>query len=466
MSKPPSAPEGLHPAGVAPSDPPLGLPRHASWTRGRRAIVTSGVALVARVASFAVGFATLPVALHYLGPTRYGVWATVTSGVGLLGAADLGLGNGLMNRLSRLRATGDKDAQRAEISNAFAMFVPLAALLIAVAMLLAATVPWGPFFGLPNGSVVNQVPATIAAVAGLSLIGVPLGMFERIQSGLQEGWNAQFWNIAGQLLLLGAVLAAASAQLGLWQFAALVAGCPLMAAMANGMRLLSAQHPELRPRLSDVTKDHAFGLLKSGSLFFFLQFASSLAFATDTLVIAKVLGPGEVTKYAVGYRLFTALAVLLVLPIAPLWPAYAEAMASEDHDWVRRIYRRSLLLMGGLGAAAGLGLALVGPLVASAWVGGDVRVPASLFWAFGAWLPVYCVGNAMALLLNAAGIIRFQLISVGCMVACNLILSVWLSHVAGVAGPVLGSLLSFGLLTGLPAAVYLARFTATLRRTA
>ena len=57
--------------------------------------VLSGTA--ARLLSSGVGLLSLPLAVRYLGPERYGVWATITTTAAWVNLLDLGIANTLTN---------------------------------------------------------------------------------------------------------------------------------------------------------------------------------------------------------------------------------------------------------------------------------------------------------------------------------------------------------------------------------
>jgi O-antigen/teichoic acid export membrane protein len=49
----------------------------------------------------------VPLALHYLGAEAFGFWMTITGIMMFMAFADLGLGNGLQNRVAELYESGD-----------------------------------------------------------------------------------------------------------------------------------------------------------------------------------------------------------------------------------------------------------------------------------------------------------------------------------------------------------------------
>ena len=169
------------------------------------------------------------------------------------------------------------------------------------------------------------------------------------------------------------------------------------------------------------------------------------------------------TEYAVPYRAFTAVATLAVLPMLALWPAYTDAYARNDHNWLRRTFTRTLVAMSAVGVALGaFALAFARPIL-HAWVGNDTRLSTGLLWGFALWLPTYCAGNALAVYLNALDIVRFQVAAVGAMVVANVILSILLVRAWGISGAIYGSLISYAALVIVPSAWFLPRQLRRLR---
>ena len=63
-------------------------------------------------ASILISLMTAPIMLHHVNRADYGVLLTLTSIVSWVGMMDVGLGNGLRNRLPEMLAKGDYKKQR------------------------------------------------------------------------------------------------------------------------------------------------------------------------------------------------------------------------------------------------------------------------------------------------------------------------------------------------------------------
>jgi O-antigen/teichoic acid export membrane protein len=79
--------------------------------------------VIAKVVSSLLGFATVAILLKSLGPAQYGVWVLLTSFMGWAGFLDLGVSNGIRNRLSQAFVSEDQNLARRLISTGFATSV-------------------------------------------------------------------------------------------------------------------------------------------------------------------------------------------------------------------------------------------------------------------------------------------------------------------------------------------------------
>jgi len=79
-----------------------------SHERYRRAALSGSTMLLGRVLSAVSSLLTVRLTFHYLGAERYGMWMTISSVVLMLGSADLGLSNGLVNLIADAAGRGDE----------------------------------------------------------------------------------------------------------------------------------------------------------------------------------------------------------------------------------------------------------------------------------------------------------------------------------------------------------------------
>jgi O-antigen/teichoic acid export membrane protein len=395
--------------------------------------VSSGLAWVTSVVTTLV---MVPVVVRHLGAERYGVFATITAITGLVGWADLGIGNGLISEVAAAEGRDDSRSVARAVSTAFFALLGLSLVLAALFGSLYPFVPWPSVFNVA-GSAASGVGAAAAAFAAGVLLAVPLAVVQRTEIGMQETFVASAWQAFGSLLGLAGVLIGVAAGAPLPYLVLAVSMAPALAMAGNGRQLFFRRRAWLRPRLQHVDRDTARRLLRIGSLFFVLQVAVAVAYESDALVLTQILGPSAVTTYSITMRVFLVVPALAGFVLAPLWPAYGEAISRGDAEWVRRTLRRAVrggLLLSVCGA--GLLFLVARPLI-DLWAG--FRPPFLLIAAAGIWIVVMTIAAVLAAFLNGARVIRPQIVLALLMMAANLGLSIAFTRWVGVSGVIWGS---------------------------
>ena len=59
--------------------------------------------------SVLIGFILFPLTIHYVNPLQYGIWLTISSLVAWMNTFDIGLSNGLRNKMAHSLALGEKE---------------------------------------------------------------------------------------------------------------------------------------------------------------------------------------------------------------------------------------------------------------------------------------------------------------------------------------------------------------------
>jgi O-antigen/teichoic acid export membrane protein len=395
--------------------------------RYRRAALTGVAATSAKIIAVLGSVVTIPAALNYLGRERFGLWMTISSIVALLSFADFGIGNGLMNSIAdghgregspeRLR-----ERLRETISSGVAMLMAVGFVISGSFIALYPRVSWARLFNVQSTTAANEAGPAILIFALCFALNVPLGAVQRVQLGLQQGYYANLWQLAGSVCGLVGVLVGIHLRAGLPWLVLAVSGAPVVAAAVNGFLFFGLLRRDLRPSVQHISLEAAGRLTKLGGFFFFLQMVVAAAFYSDSLIIAHLLGAAAVADYAVVQRMFMMISILLALFTAPLWPAYREAIGRGDILWVKKTLRNSLLATVVLASAMSLAAFRWSDFILHRWVHGQVHPPTMLLAGFALWVVFEAGGSALAMFLNGAGIIKFQMIvatlfGIGCVLA-------------------------------------------------
>jgi O-antigen/teichoic acid export membrane protein len=425
-----------------------------SRERHRRAILSSLASALARVVAIGALVISVPLTLTYLGTERYGMWMTISSLIAMLSFADLGMGSGLLNKIAHAHGKGDVAAIRRLVSSGFLMFGLIALLVLLVFAVVYPRLSWSSIFNVQGDLAKSEAGPTLAVFVGLFALNIPLGIVGRLQTGLQQSFKVSLWQCAGSLVALTSMMAVIYLKGGLPWLVGAALGAPTVAVMCNSMDFFFRARPDLCPRRSEISGREMRHLMHTGALFLVLQIVAAVAYGSDNVVIAHSLGASAVTEYAVPEKLFGLIAVGIGIALAPLWPAYGEALSCGDVRWVRSVFIRSLLVAIGSAAVISIILVLLAPKIITLWVGHVVNTPFLLLAGLGLWKIIEAGGNAMAMLLNGANVIRAQLFAGVLTGLSALALKVVLVDRIGVAGAVWASIIAFSVFSIVPLSVW------------
>jgi O-antigen/teichoic acid export membrane protein len=323
-------------------------------------------------------------------------------------------------------------------------------------------IDWKAAFGINGDVAAVEAPAAIAVFAVFFALGIPSSIATRVQMGLQQGYVAGAWQAAGSVAGLVCVLLAVKAGGGLpWLVAALLGG-PLVAAILNSVVFFAFMRPDLRPSRELSGANLRGELLRLGGLFLVLQIAVSLAFASDNVIAARLLGAGAVADFAVAAKLFGVTSVLLGILLQPLWPAYGEAIARRDLPWVRRTLRTSTI--GAVTLACLLAIAILSTFdfLTQFWLHRQLRVSWLLLCGLALWTVVEAAGNSLSMFLNGARVVGLQVVLASVFALTCVGLKVMAVKVMGVDGLPWATIASYCVITLLPVVLLLKKVIAKL----
>ena len=89
-----------------------------------------GYSFIVKAMSIAIGLAFVPLLLNVLDAERYGIWLTISSIITWFTFFDIGLGNGLRNKLAEAIATGKEELARVYVSTTYAILGIVCGLLL------------------------------------------------------------------------------------------------------------------------------------------------------------------------------------------------------------------------------------------------------------------------------------------------------------------------------------------------
>ena len=432
--------------------------------RDRRAALTGLTAIFARVIQVGTSLVTIPLTVHYLGNERFGLWMTISSVLAMATFADFGIGNGVVNSVATAHGRNDLGGIRRAISSGFAVLGGIGLVLVGLFASTFAWVRWADVFRVTSEQARAEAGPALMVFAVCFALNIPFDLVQRAQLGLQEGFRTNMWQACGSLVGLAGVVTAVRMHTGLPVLVAAFAGAPVVATMLNSLQFFVFSRPDLRPRFRFVSREALRSIAKIGTLFFVLQFVTAISFSADNFIIARTLGAESVAPYSIPQKMFSLISMMVAMLITPLWPAYGEAISRGDTDWVRRTLGRSLVAVSGVAMVTSVSILVTAHRLISWWISPSMSPPFILLLGFAAWTVVECCGSTIAMFLNGAGIMRFQIVVASLFGICCLGVKIYLAHRFGSVALPWATLLTYVPIVGMSFAIYVPRALERLHR--
>lgn len=403
---------------------------HERSLRAKKNIIKS---VFIKGGSIIISLMLIPLTINYVNPTQYGIWLTLSSIITWAALFDLGLGNGLKNKLAEVIALNDLSKAKSYVSSTYAILIIISALLFIVFCLINPYINWSGVLNVQAGSY-NQLSQLVLIIFGFFCCQFVVELINTVLFANHAPAKAALMNMIAQLLTLVVIVIAIRYKPGsLTELVIIMAGIPLLVMFAGTVILFKGSYKSIAPSIININFGYAKELLSVGGSFFVIQIGALVLYGTDNIVITQLFGPREVTIFNVAYKLFSIILMIFMLVITPFWSAFTEAYVKDDYAWIKIALAKINKLWAVLSTLSILML-IISPWLYKIWVGNSIIVPFSLSLAMCLYMISLVWQATHVQLLNGTGKIKLQFYLVVFSSIVNIPLSIFLGRRMGVAG--------------------------------
>lgn len=367
--------------------------------------------------SLVVSLFTLPAYMRFFKDQNVlGVWYTVLSVLTWVLNFDLGVGNGLRNKLALALAVNDQERARQVISSAYFMIGGLMLVLTAAGLTLIPLADWNGFFNVEADLISGE---TLAQVVRYAFIGIALQFFLRLISSIlyalqKSAVNDAISLVTSVLLLVFALLAPAAAPAdSLKLFSLGYVFCANLPLAVATVMVFWGPLKKCRPGRRWVNVSCAKGVLSLGGMFFFCQIFYMVIANTNEFFITQYTDPTNVVEYQIYNKLFTLVGTLFMLGLTPVWSAVSRAVAEEDYLWLRRV-KRQLLWLTAAAAAAEFAILPFLQILVNLWLGPEaIAIQYDYALIFALFGTAMIAQSTVSVIANGTGRIKLQMLCYG-----------------------------------------------------
>lgn len=351
----------------------------------------------------------VPLTLHCLGVYENGLWLTISSLLIWIDNLDIGLANGLRNKLAVHLALGEKIEAQKTVSSTFYMLVLLFIPIIFLINIWIFCVDTYQFFNV-DSDIVNNLNVILHVSAILVCTTFIFKFIGNFYMALQLPAINNALNTLGQTIaLLGVVVLYVTGIHSLLCVALINTISPLIVYVVAYPITFYKKYPDLCPHISMVSKSSMKSLATTGIKFFVLQIAGVVLFMSTNILISRFFSPELVTPYQIAYRYFMVLQLIFVIICAPYWTATTDAYKKNDFEWIKKSNKLLDKMMTSLFIIAFFMVIFARPIY-TIWIGDANAVSLPMTVIVAVYVMILVASMRYSYILNGFGTLRLQLI--------------------------------------------------------
>jgi O-antigen/teichoic acid export membrane protein len=370
-----------------------------------------GAMIILKGISIATGFLLVPLTLHYLNATNYGIWLTLSSIIGWFSFFDIGLGNGLRNKFAEAMAHQDINLAKVYVSTTYFFLCIIIGIVFGLFVSLNTFLDWTRILNTRDLSSEN-LNLIVFITFTFFCIRFVLGLIGTILIADQKPAINSLLDVSGNLLSLIIIFILVKYTTGSLLYLSFAMGISTtLILFIASIWLFSGSYKYIRPSWSHIKIVHARELMTLGVRFFILQIGAIIVFSTSNILITQLFTPADVVPYNIAFKYYNLISMFFAIILTPFWSAYTEAYAKGDIPWIQNTLvalKKAWLIA----AIVVLIMSFFADTFYHIWIGTSITIPLGISISMGIYVLISAWCNIFVNFINGTGKIQLQVFMV------------------------------------------------------
>lgn len=388
-----------------------------------------GATTLIKGASIIISIFYVPLALGFLEQEKYGIWVALSTIVNWVRLLDIGMGNGMRNKVAESIALKNHDQGRIHISTTYAFLGMVFISFLVLFFLFNPYLNWQEILNTSSISAEELTRLTSIAVTFIVLgfIFQPVTLVYASHGDTATGGVLQL--VISLLTLFLIWLATQFAEKGdIIIMAWIVTGVPILVYILFSIYTYLKKYKHLRPSIRYVRFRESRHLISLSGQFFIVQITAAILFSSIPFVITQLFSPKEVATFNIATSIFNLPPMLMAIITAPGHSLVTQSYAKRDFDWMKQLLKNQLIVSAGLVLLTCL-MIIVSPTIYKLWLGDKITIPFGLSVAVGVYAIIHVLNAPFSTFINAIGKLRILIVLAPVGIVMFLGLSVILSNI-------------------------------------
>lgn len=367
----------------------------------------------------------VPLLIDMLDEERYGVWLTLSTIFLWFSNFDIGLGNGLRNKLAEAITLEKHKLAKIYISTTYGLLVMIFGGLVIFFICVNPYIDWNKIL---NTKIISHHELLLLTSVTfvffiLRFIFQTVGViYMALQRPAMNNWIITLGNLIAFIFIL--VLYKLFQVHSLLIMGILLTGIPLLVLIIVSIFAFQRKLKQYSPSIKYIRFTYAKPLFNLGGQFFLIQITAVVLFSTANLIITQIFGPAEVVVYNTVLQYYNIPIMVYSILLMPIWSAITAAYAKGDFLWMKQILRKfnylSFLFVIGI-----IFMTIISPFVYKIWLNDKLDIPIQLSVAMACYAIINILLAPYTSYINGLGKLRLNTILVCISLVSYIPLAIW-----------------------------------------
>lgn len=383
--------------------------------------------------SIAVSLMLIPMTISYVDASQYGIWLTLSSIVAWFTFFDIGFSQGLRNRFSEAKSTGEFNQAAKYVSTTYAVLSIVFSVFWLLFFLINHFLNWSSILNAPQemASELSKLALIVVTFFSLQIV---LKTINTIVIADQKPALSNFFDMLGQLISLVCVyLLTLTTKGSLISLGVSLGLSPLLILVLSSIYLFRGKYKQYKPTYKNIDFSYAKDIMKLGVKYFIINISIIVIYQSNNLIIAHIGSPKDVTIFNIAYKYLSVVFMVFMIVMAPFWSAFTEAYTKREVIWMQITVKR-LRLIGYIFIFFLVILVSFSEFAYNLWIGELVTVPFSVTVVIAVYMTALILTSLNTQILNGIGAVRLQLIIYSFAMVFHIPLALFLGGKYGMEG--------------------------------
>ena len=275
--------------------------------------------------------------------SEYGIWIAVFSTISWINIFDIGIGNGLRNKLIEYLSKNETLKIKNQIGATFAFFFVMLFSLFILFILTTLFFDTRVLFDAKHYEYlyfflfINLITLSLILEFIFKII-------DSISFALQKSYIPKLRILIKNILILITVSIMTFLKVGNNKLIYLALSYLIISTIINltFTIFIFNKNKTLIPNFKNLNFSGFNEIGRLGIKFFVVQISAIVILSTDNFIVINMLGSEYVPQYDIFFKLFSIVIILQSFLTLPLWSAYTSSYEKNDYEWIKKSFKKSI----------------------------------------------------------------------------------------------------------------------------